>query len=126
MYPLASDEAPCPVGPAISSVAAKTEFFNRISRVRSLALSRLPTVPVGKELPTLRTHVELTCPFSSLYRIFNLDQVAHDVAVLMPKAPLFLNHFDWIPIGDSEMIVVTFVQGASSPGRALRAANASL
>jgi hypothetical protein len=44
----------------------------------------------------------------------------------MPKAPLFFDHFDWIPIGNSEMIVVTFVQGASSPGRPLRAAKASL
>ena len=44
----------------------------------------------------------------------------------MPKAPLFLNHFDWIPIGDSAIMVFTFVQGAGSPGRALRAAKASL
>jgi hypothetical protein len=46
--------------------------------------------------------------------------------VLTPKAPLFFNHFDWIPIADCEIIVVTFVQVASSPGRALRAAKASL
>jgi hypothetical protein len=26
--------------------------------------------------------------------------------VLMPKAPLFFDHFDWIPIGNSERIVL--------------------
>jgi len=24
----------------------------------------------------------------------------------MPKAPLFFDHFDWIPIGNSELIVL--------------------
>jgi hypothetical protein len=31
----------------------------------------------------------------------------HYALMLMPKAPLFFDHFDWLPIGDSEMIVAT-------------------
>jgi hypothetical protein len=35
--------------------------------------------------------------------------------MLRSKAPLFFDHFDWTPIGDSETIVVTFAQEASHP-----------
>jgi hypothetical protein len=53
------------------------------------------------------------------YRVVDRNPTGHDRTVLVSKASLFFKHFDWIPIDDGEMIVVTFMQGAGSPGRAL-------
>jgi len=42
--------------------------------------------------------------------------VEHHGAMLMPKAPWFSPLFGWTPIGDGEIIVLTFAQVAAIPG----------
>jgi hypothetical protein len=49
---------------------------------------------------------ELSIPFFAAYRVCNPHRVGHYGAVLMPKAPLFFDHFDWIAIGNRERIVL--------------------
>src|ERR1700694_4224795 len=57
-----------------------------------------------------RTHlpgpVQLSRQFWTAFRVVGRDRARHHGAVLMPKAPLFFDHFDWIPIGNSESIVL--------------------
>jgi hypothetical protein len=80
-------------------------------RVNQYSEPFLPAQELSGNLPAAALHslmrtTELSRQFCEAYRVCNPHRVGHHGAVLMPKAPLFFDHFDWIPIGNSERIVL--------------------